>query len=102
MEPTIHVDPPEAAPADAAVSIRLLGCPPGEALTLHASRDDDFGRTWKAQAAFTAGSDGRVDVRTAPSRKSFPYQPNHGGWQMAVHAWPPSVFAVFEESVMAK
>jgi len=86
LRPTIHVDPPEPAPADAAVSICLLGFPPGETLTLHARRDDDFGRTWAAQATFTAGSDGRVDLRTARPLHGDYTEPDPMGlfWSMTV------------------
>lgn len=84
--PAIRVDPPEGGPADAAVSICLLGLPPGETLTLHARRDDDFGRTWAARATFTAGADGRVDLRTARPTRGDYAEPDPMGlfWSMTL------------------
>lgn len=64
ISPTIVVEPAVAA-ADAPVTIRLQGLPPGRPVTVRAGREDDFGRTWRSEAVFTADERGEVDLATA-------------------------------------
>src|SRR5689334_4060652 len=64
VSPTIVVEPAVAA-ADQPLTIRLRGCPRGQPVTVRARREDDFGRTWHAEATFTADTRGEVDLATA-------------------------------------
>jgi hypothetical protein len=63
---------PNPALSDEPVRVRLLGCAPGQRMTLRAEVADDAGQRWRSLADFAANGAGAVDVATgAPLAGSY-------------------------------
>ncbi|HEU5381451.1 MAG TPA: acyl-CoA thioesterase/bile acid-CoA:amino acid N-acyltransferase family protein [Ktedonobacteraceae bacterium] len=63
-EPRIDVTP-QPCLFDDTLSIRLSGCMPGQAVTLCASLEDEWGRVWTSAAVFVVDWQGCVDLASA-------------------------------------
>lgn len=77
---------PAHALYDEIIAIRVCECPPGAAVTVRASADDDLGRRWESHAVFVADPDGVVDLsRHASGSGSYPGRDPMGlFWSMRV------------------
>lgn len=70
MRPDADVSPmiiitPEPALSDQMVHMQLVGCAPGQRVTLRAKMDDDAGQRWRSWADCVADATGVVDLATA-------------------------------------
>lgn len=62
--PRIEISPDKAL-ADQVVSIRLIGFPPDQWVTIRGSLQDDLKRVWTSQATFETDEEGCVDLSSA-------------------------------------
>ena len=70
MRPDADVSPmiiitPEPALSDQMVHMQLVGCAPGQRVTLRAKMDDDAGQRWRSWADCVANATGVMDLATA-------------------------------------
>ena len=73
---------------DQPIAIRVRDCPPGAAVTVRASADDDVHHRWESHAVFIAGDSGVVDVAHQVTRSgSYPGKDAMGlFWSMSLDA----------------